>query len=224
MPAPDGRPADQLREQESAVPRGGRGLRPAIGVLALQGDFSEHIAMLRACGADALEVRTLDQLQQVDGLIIPGGESTTIARLLLIFDLMDPLRRRIEEGMPVWGTCAGAILLARDVPGLDRPPIGVMDVSVERNAFGRQIASFEEDLRVVGLEGAPLRAVFIRAPVITSAGPDVEVLATLADGRIVAARQGRLLATAFHPELTDDHRLHQLFVTMVSEAAEWEAA
>ena len=199
-----------------------RARRVVIGVLALQGDFAEHIAALRACGVeaiDAIEVRTLAQLEAVDGLIIPGGESTTIARLLLAFDLMEPLRSRIRAGLPVWGTCAGAIMLAQDVTNLDRPPIAAMDITVERNAFGRQVDSFEADLDVTGMEGPPLRAVFIRAPVITRAGADVEVLARLPDGRIVAARQGRLLATAFHPELTPDHRMHALFAGLVREAA-----
>lgn len=193
-----------------------------IGVLALQGDFAEHLAALLACGVegvDAIEVRTRAQLEAVDGLIIPGGESTTIARLLLAFDLMEPLRGRIRDGLPVWGTCAGAIMLASDVPTLDRPPIAAMDITVERNAFGRQIDSFEEDLVIAGLEGPPLRAVFIRAPVITRVGPGVEVLSRLEDGRIVAARQGRLLATSFHPELTGDHRLHALFARLVCDRA-----
>ena len=189
-----------------------------IGVLALQGDFAEHIASLRACGVEgieAIEVRTLEQLAAVDGLIIPGGESTTIARLLIAFGLMDPLRDRIRAGLPAWGTCAGAIMLANEVTNLDRPPIAAMDITVERNAFGRQIDSFEADLDIAGMEGPPLRAVFIRAPVITRAGAGVEVLSRLDDGRIVAARQGRLLATSFHPELTADHRMHALFARMV---------
>jgi 5'-phosphate synthase pdxT subunit len=185
-----------------------------IGVLALQGDFAEHLVALRACGVDATEVRTLPQLQSVDALIIPGGESTTIARLLLAFDLMDPVRRRIEQGMPAWGTCAGAILLAQEVPNLDRPPLAAMDITVERNAFGRQLDSFETDLDVAGMD-EPLHAIFIRAPVITRTGAGVEVLARLDDGRVVAARQGPLLATAFHPELTPDHRMHALFSDMV---------
>lgn len=200
-----------------------RGDRPTIGVLALQGDVEEHVVALEACGVTAAEVRTRAQLEAVDGLIIPGGESTTIARLLLIFDLMEPLRARIRGGLPVWGTCAGAILLANDVPGLDRPPIGVMDMSVERNAFGRQVASFEQALEVTGLD-EPFHAVFIRAPVITAVRDGVEVLARLPDGRIVAARQGALLATAFHPELTGDTRLHELFASTVREAAQTEAA
>lgn len=199
--------------------------RLTIGVLALQGDFAEHLAALRGCGVEgieaieAIEVRTLAQLERVDGLILPGGESTTIARLLIAFGLLEPLRRRIGAGLPVWGTCAGAILLASDVTNLDRPPIAAMDITVARNAFGRQLDSFETDLPVTGLEGPPLHAVFIRAPVITRTGADVQVLARLADGRIVAARQGWLLATAFHPELTPDRRLHALFVHMVAEAA-----
>jgi pyridoxal 5'-phosphate synthase pdxT subunit len=193
--------------------------RLRIGVLALQGDFAEHLAMLRANGVEAVEVRTLAEIDTVDGLIIPGGESTTIARLLIAFEMLEPLRERIRAGLPVWGTCAGAILLANDVPALDREPIGVMDMTVERNAFGRQIQSFEADLDVAGMEGPPLRAIFIRAPVIARVGPGVEVLASLPDGRVVAARQGALLATSFHPELTADARMHALFVAMCREVA-----
>ena len=198
-----------------------------IGVLAMQGDFAEHIKHLRALGIeelDAIEVRTAAQLQACDGLIIPGGESTTIARLLLAFNLMDPLRARIAEGLPVWGTCAGAIMLARDVPALDRPPIGAMDITVDRNAFGRQIDSFEADLDVRGIEDGPLHAVFIRAPVISRVGPGVEVLAALEDGRVVACRQGALLATSFHPELTGDTRFHRLFVDLVRDLLRARAA
>lgn len=189
-----------------------------VGVLALQGDFHEHALMLRASGAEVSEVRTLEQLNAVDGLVIPGGESTTIARLLLAFDLMEPLRQRIASGLPVWGTCAGAILLAADVPGLDRPSVGGIAMTVERNAFGTQVDSFETDLAIAGLEDGPFHAVFIRAPVITEVGPGVETLATLEDGRIVAARDGRLMATCFHPEITNDARLHALFVSLVREA------
>ena len=186
----------------------------------MQGDFHEHVAILARLDVDGFEVRTRDQLDACEGLIIPGGESTTIARLLLAFDLMEPLRSRIAAGMPVWGTCAGAILLARDVPGLDRPPIGAMDISVQRNAFGRQVDSFETDLAIEGLAGGPLHAIFIRAPVIASTGDDVQVLATLAGGGIAACRQGTMLATVFHPELTGDTRLHELFVEMVRGAIE----
>jgi len=187
-------------------------------VLALQGDFREHIDALRAIGATASEVRTAEQLAVVDALILPGGESTTIARLLLAFELMEPLRARLRAGMPAWGTCAGAILLARRVPGLDRPPIGVLDVTVDRNAFGRQLDSFEAELAVAGMAGGPLRAVFIRAPVIREPGPGVTVLARLDDGRIVACREGRVLATSFHPELTDDRRMHEAFVALARDA------
>lgn len=189
-----------------------------IGVLAMQGDFAEHIAALRACGVRASEVRTRAQLDAVDGLIIPGGESTTITRLLIAFELFEPLRQRIAGGLPVWGTCAGAIVLARHVPGLDRPPLGVLDITVQRNAFGRQIDSFEADLDITGVTGGPLHAVFIRAPVIESVGPGVQVLAALPDGRIVACREGVLLATSFHPELTNDHRMHAAFIEIVEAA------
>lgn len=187
-------------------------------MLALQGDFAEHIAMLAECGVEGVEVRTEAQLDAVDGLILPGGESTTIARLLIAFGLVEPLRKRIAAGMPAWGTCAGAILLAKDVPNLDRPPLAVMDISVERNAFGRQIDSFEADLTITGVPGAPLRAIFIRAPIITGIGPGVEVLAALPDGEVVAAREGNLIATSFHPELTRDARLHELFIRVVEAA------
>jgi 5'-phosphate synthase pdxT subunit len=188
-----------------------------IGVLAMQGDFAEHIQHLREVGADAIEVRTAAQLESVDGLIIPGGESTTMARLLIAFGLMEPLRQRIRAGLPTWGTCAGAIMLAKHVPALDRPPIGILDVTVDRNAFGRQIDSFEADLDVRGIDDGPVHAVFIRAPVIRDLGPAVEVLAQLADGRVVACREGNLLATSFHPELTGDSRFHRLFVNLVRE-------
>jgi 5'-phosphate synthase pdxT subunit len=173
---------------------------------------------LRALNVDAFEVRTLAQLEACDGLILPGGESTTIARLLIAFDLLEPLRARIRAGMPVWGTCAGAILLAKRVPQLDRPPVGVMDITVDRNAFGRQIDSFEADLDVRGIEGAPIHAVFIRAPVLRELGKGVEALCTLEDRRIVACRERNMLATSFHPELTTDHRMHELFVRMVRES------
>lgn len=195
------------------------GTQLRIGVLALQGDFAEHLAMLRANGVDAVEVRTLAQIDGCDGLVIPGGESTTIARLLIAFEMLEPLRERIRNGLPTWGTCAGAILLADDVPALDRAPIGVMDMTVDRNAFGTQIQSFEADLHIAGMDGPPLRAIFIRAPVIRRVGAGVEVLARLADGRIVAARQGHLLATSFHPELTHDSRLHGYFAEMCREHA-----
>ena len=189
----------------------------------MQGDFREHLERLCALGVEACEVRTEAELGSVDALIIPGGESTTIARLLIAFGLLEPLRARIAAGLPVWGTCAGAIMLAKRVPGLDRPPIGAMDITVDRNAFGRQADSFEADLGIAGVEGGPVRAVFIRAPVIREPGPAVEVLATLPDGRIVACREGRLLATSFHPELTGDSRMHDWFVRLAREAMGSEA-
>ena len=192
---------------------------PRVGVLALQGDVREHAEALAGLGVEAREVRTLADLGAVDGLILPGGESTTIARLLLAFGLHAPLRERIEGGLPAWGTCAGAILLARRAPELDRPTLGLLDVTAERNAYGRQVDSFEADLDCAGVEGGAVRAVFIRAPRLRDPGPGVEVLATLGDGSIAACREGRLLATAFHPELTSDLRLHARFLAMVEEAA-----
>jgi 5'-phosphate synthase pdxT subunit len=176
-----------------------------IGVLALQGNFREHVAMLRALGADATEVRKPDQLEGLDGLVIPGGESTTFMRLMELYGL-DEAIRRFEA--PVFGTCAGMIVL-------DREHLGLVDVAVRRNAFGRQLASFETDLDVAG-ESEPVRAVFIRAPWIEDVGPDVEVLAEV-DGRPVLAREGRFLVAAFHPELTDDTRLHRKFLDLVRE-------
>jgi 5'-phosphate synthase pdxT subunit len=206
---------------------------PVIAVLALQGDVREHVAALQACGARAVPVRRPAELAGVDALVIPGGESTTISRLLETFELLEPLRERIAAGMPAYGSCAGMILLASEV--LDGRPdqrqLGGLDVVVRRNAFGRQVDSFETDLAVIGVEGAPVRAVFIRAPWVEKAGSDVEVLATVpartlsgasagdAAGRIVAVRQGAVLATAFHPELTGDGRVHALFCGMVREAA-----
>lgn len=190
----------------------------------MQGDFREHVERLHALGVEACEVRTEAELASVDALIIPGGESTTIARLLIAFDLLEPLRARIVAGLPVWGTCAGAIMLAKRVPGLDRPSIGVMDITVDRNAFGRQVDSFEADLDITGIEDGPVRAVFIRAPVIREPGPAVEVLAALPDGRIVACREGHMLATSFHPELTNDLRLHEWFVRLAAAAVSTEAS
>jgi 5'-phosphate synthase pdxT subunit len=188
-----------------------------IGVLALQGDFREHLKMLRDLGVDTLEVRLPRDLAESDGLVIPGGESTTIGKLLVRFDLLEPLRRRAQEGFPVYGTCAGAIVLASRVTGrgVDQPLVGVMDVSIQRNAFGRQVASFEASVPIAALGDRPYHAVFIRAPVIQDVGPEVEVLGRLEDGTIVAAKQGNLLATSFHPELTEDGRLHRYFASVV---------
>src|SRR5215212_1046356 len=185
-----------------------------IGVLALQGDFAEHATVLRRLGVEPREVRLPRDLEGLDGLIIPGGESTTITRLLRIYDLLEPLRERVRGGLPTWGTCAGAIVLAREAIGLDQANIGAMDIVVRRNAFGRQVDSFETDLAVAPLGEAPYHAVFIRAPTIEEIGPDVEVIARLADGTAVAAREGTMVATSFHPELTDDTRFHEYFVEL----------
>lgn len=184
-----------------------------IGVLALQGDFAEHIHMLDGLGVSAVEVRRADQLHDLDGLIIPGGESTTIGKLAVDFGLLLPLQE-YARSKPVWGTCAGAIFLSRDAKR-DQPLLGVMDIRVERNAFGRQVASFEVDLEVPALGGPPFHAVFIRAPLIESVHGNAQVLARLDDGRIVAAQEGRLLATSFHPELTGDDRFHRYFLSMI---------
>ena len=192
-------------------------MNPTVGVLALQGDFAEHIAMLEGIGVSAAEVRLPSQLAAVDGLIIPGGESTTITRLLDIYELREPIRRLGIEGLPIWGTCAGAIVLARHASDLDRPNLALMDIDVRRNAFGRQVDSFEEDLDVAGFDGPPFHAIFIRAPLIERVRDGVSVLAKLPDRTIVTARQGHLLATSFHPELTGDPRFHMLFAGMAAE-------
>ena len=184
------------------------------GILALQGDFREHAEMLAGIGRTSREVRRPEQLDALDSLIIPGGESTTIARLILRYGFTEPLRAFCASGRPVWGTCAGAILLAKRVDALDRRGIETMDMTVARNAFGRQVDSFEADVAMKGIAGGPFRAIFIRAPVIASLGAGVEALGRLEDGRIVAARQDNLLATAFHPELGGDARLHEYFLTI----------
>jgi 5'-phosphate synthase pdxT subunit len=185
-----------------------------IGVLALQGDFAEHITVLKRLGVEAAEVRLAGQLDGLDGLIIPGGESTTIGKLAEDFKLMEPLRD-FGSKHAIWGTCAGAILLSKDARR-SQPLLGIMDINVERNAFGRQVDSFEADLDVTVFkeERQPYHAVFIRAPIIESVGPGVQVISALQDGRIVAAQQGRLLATSFHPELTADTRFHKYFISM----------
>lgn len=184
-----------------------------VGVLALQGDFLEHITTLQKVGVSTQEIRLPQDLETIDALIIPGGESTTMVNLLDSFALRKPLVEKIQKGMPVWGTCAGMILLASKLIQ-DRPtPLGVMDITVNRNAFGRQIESFETDLEIKGLE-KPMHATFIRAPWIVEAGKQVEVLAKLPDGTIVSARQGNMFATSFHPELTEDTRLHEYFIRM----------
>jgi 5'-phosphate synthase pdxT subunit len=186
-----------------------------VGVLALQGDFREHLEALQAAGAEARAVRRPDELTDLDGLIIPGGESTTIRRLLAAYDLGEPIRRRAVAGFPVYGTCAGCILLAHEVDGEAVPPLNLMDIAVTRNAYGRQVDSFEADLAVPVLGPEPLRAVFIRAPRIERVGSEVEVLARLEDGSVVAARQANLIVTTFHPELTGDSRFHRYFLEQI---------
>ena len=188
-----------------------RGKNKTIGVLALQGDFLEHLQTLRKIGVQTLEVRLPQDLEKVDSLIMPGGESTTIANLMDVFKLRKPLVERIKKGMPVWGTCAGMILLAKKLVQERPTPLGVMDITVNRNAFGRQIDSFETELEIKGL-AKPMHATFIRAPQIVSSGAEVEVLSNLSDGTIVAAREKNMLVTSFHPELTKDTRLHEYFV------------
>ena len=193
---------------------------PVIGVLALQGDVAEHSRAVTAAGAHPARVRRPDELDSVDGLIIPGGESTTMWKLAVVFELMEPLRKRISMGLPVFGSCAGMIMLAdRLLDGIGgQETFGGIDMTVRRNAFGRQVDSFEADIPVTGMPGAALRAVFIRAPWVEETGPDVEILgADPGTGRIVAVRQGPALATAFHPELTGDPRMHKLFVDMVRD-------
>jgi pyridoxal 5'-phosphate synthase pdxT subunit len=197
--------------------------RPVIGVLALQGDVREHLVALRESGADAVPVRRASELETIDGLVIPGGESTTISKLAAAFELLDPLRKHLAAGLPAYGSCAGMILLAdRVLDGIaGQQTLGGLDVTVRRNAFGRQVDSFEETIRVAGVPDGPFHAVFIRAPWVESVGDDVDVLGVVeagpAAGRIVAVRQGTLLATSFHPELAGDARLHALFVDMVRE-------
>ncbi len=187
-------------------------MRPKVGVLALQGDVREHLAALEAAGAEPRTVRHADDLAGLQGIVIPGGESTTIGKLAVRFGLFDPLRAAIAGGLAAYGTCAGMILLAVGVTEGDQPLLGVLDVVVRRNAFGRQNESFEVDLDVAGLD-TPFHAVFIRAPWVAKAGEDVEVLATVGDHPVMV-RQGHVLASAFHPELTDDPRIHRLFVEM----------
>ena len=188
-----------------------------IGVLALQGGFAEHIAAFRRLGVRAIEVRLPDQLDGLDGLIVPGGESTTMSRLLRRWGLHEPIRARVQGGLAIWGTCAGAILLAERASELDGSGLELMAISVERNAFGRQVDSFEASLEIPVLGGEPFPAVFIRAPLIAEVGEAAEPLATLASGEVVAARQDNRLATAFHPELTRDTRFHQYFLNIVKD-------
>ncbi|MCX6484579.1 MAG: pyridoxal 5'-phosphate synthase glutaminase subunit PdxT [Mycobacterium sp.] len=195
---------------------------PNVGVLALQGDTREHLAALTEAGAQASTVRRRSELDAVDALVIPGGESTAISLLLREFDLLEPLRQRLADGMPAYGSCAGMILLAAEIldagaPGREAEALGAIDMTVRRNAFGRQVDSFEGDIDVLGLD-EPVRAVFIRAPWVERVGPAVQVLSRAGD-HIVAVRQGPVLATAFHPEMTGDRRVHKLFVDMVTGRA-----
>ncbi|HEY7988739.1 MAG TPA: pyridoxal 5'-phosphate synthase glutaminase subunit PdxT [Lapillicoccus sp.] len=189
-----------------------------IGVLAVQGDVREHVRVLTSLGAQAHGIRRPTELTELDGLVIPGGESTTMDKLVRAFDLFEPLRALIAGGLPVYGSCAGMIMLAdRIAEGRpDQQTLGGLDITVRRNAFGRQVDSFEEDIEFVGLDGGPVRAVFIRAPWVEEAGDGVDVLARAA-GKIVAVRQGALLATSFHPEVTGDTRVHELFVEMCKD-------
>lgn len=189
-----------------------------VGVLALQGAFIEHIKMLKSLNVEAVEVRLPQDLEGLDGLIIPGGESTTIGKLAVMYDLMEPLRAFAQE-KAMWGTCAGMIFMAKDI-GLDQPLLGIMDIVVERNAFGRQVDSFEADLDISVFQngqGGPYHAVFIRAPKLVAAKGDARVISQLSDGTAVAAQQGKWLVTSFHPELTSDPRFHQYFLTLIEK-------
>jgi pyridoxal 5'-phosphate synthase pdxT subunit len=190
---------------------------PRIGVLALQGDFDAHIKMLATLGVEGIAIRLPKQLEQIDGIIIPGGESTTIGKLMVNYNLRDVLQKKIQEGLPVWGTCAGLILLAKETDNAlaGQPLLASMDIRVRRNAFGSQRESFETDLSVPALGEAPFHAFFIRGPAIERVGPQVKVLATLDDGTVVAVREGTLLGTAFHPEVSGDARFPQYFLRIV---------
>ncbi len=187
-----------------------------VGVLALQGAFREHVAAVTRLGATAREVRQLKDIDGIDALIIPGGESTTMGKLLNEWNMLEPLRQRILDGMPVYGSCAGLILLCRDIENSDQPRLGVLDATVRRNAFGRQVDSFETDLNIPEIGADPIPAVFIRAPVITGVGAGVTVLAEV-NGQAVAVRQNNILATSFHPELTPDTRMHSYFLSFCSK-------
>ncbi|OGG80436.1 glutamine amidotransferase subunit PdxT [Candidatus Kaiserbacteria bacterium RIFCSPLOWO2_01_FULL_54_13] len=188
-----------------------------VGVLALQGDFREHFDVLKKLGVTAIPVRLPEDLERVDRLIIPGGESTTIGKLLITYKLLTPIRNKIKKGMPVWGTCAGAILLAKHIAGSakDQPQIGLMDITARRNAFGRQLDSFEARVTMKNIQRKPIPVLFIRAPVFEKPGKNAHVLARLSDKRIIAARQGKILITAFHPELADaTEELHRYFLSL----------
>lgn len=190
---------------------------PVIGVLALQGDVREHLVALAGLGVTARPIRRARELAELDGIVIPGGESTTICRLLDVFELREPLTARLRAGLPAFGSCAGMIVLASQILDgrPDQVPLGAIDIVVRRNAFGRQVDSFESDLAIAGIDGGPVRAVFIRAPWVERTGPDVQVLARVGE-HPVAVRQGRVLVTSFHPEVAGDDRLHELFLSMVT--------
>ena len=192
---------------------------PTLGVLAIQGDFAEHREVLDRLGVESAEIRLPHQLDDVDGLIIPGGESTTIVQLIDIYDFRGPLKEKAAEGMPIWGTCAGMIVISKRLTDHRPSPLGLMDIEVSRNAFGSQVNSFEAELEMGDISGPAFRGVFIRAPVVNEVGEGVRVLARIPDGRPVAVRQDKLLATSFHPELTDDARVHELFVQIVEGSA-----
>ena len=187
-----------------------------IGVLAIQGDFIEHINILQTLGVECREIRLPEQLSDVDGLIIPGGESTTLSRLLTRYDLRQPIKQLATDGKPLWGTCAGMIMMASEITENDPVPLEIMDIGVQRNAFGRQIDSFEQELEITGFDEIPYHAIFIRAPVIKRVGSGVSIMASLQDGRPVAVQQANLMATSFHPELTKDSRFHTHFLNLNS--------
>lgn len=187
-----------------------------IGVLAIQGDFIEHINILQTLGVECREIRLPEQLSDVDGLIIPGGESTTLSRLLTRYDLRQPIKKLATDGKPLWGTCAGMIMMASEITENDPVPLEIMDIGVQRNAFGRQIDSFEQELEITGFDETPYHAIFIRAPVIKRVGSGVSIMASLQDGRPVAVQQANLMATSFHPELTKDSRFHTHFLNLNS--------
>jgi len=191
-----------------------------LGVLALQGAFREHIARLKRLNGEAAEVRLARELDDLDGLIIPGGESTSMGLVAERWGLVEPLRQWVHGGRPTWGTCAGMIVVANRLTDRRPEPLRLMDIEVSRNAFGRQVDSFEADIEFEDIDGAPFHCVFIRAPVVNSVGESVKVLAVLEDGRPMAVRQGRVLATAFHPELTGDSRIHEMFVRMAERQNE----
>jgi 5'-phosphate synthase pdxT subunit len=189
-------------------------VKPRVGVLALQGDVPEHLRATEQAGAEAVPVRRRAELDTVDALILPGGESTTVGKLLERYDLMEPIRERIRDGMPVLGTCTGLILLAKEIEDSDQPRLGLLDVTVRRNAYGRQVDSFETDVAAPALGAEPLRAVFIRAPIVTRAGPEVEVLAE-AGGHPILVRQGGILGAAFHPEMAGEERVHRFLIELI---------